>query len=197
MIGLDVGIRLTLVVRAQTRRGSAELFFLAVDLLVLISFLPLERWIGPAMDGPLVLLRLARLLALLRFVRGVAHDLFTIMTRREQLEQFTLVTAGVMGLAFSSAVVLHQLEIPHDYDDVPSSEGEGFLERMWWSFRQLESADNLVHNLHGRELLSLMSLGLTVSGVFVISFVIGIGANVVDQGAGPSGGGRCGSVTTR
>ncbi|MFM7204290.1 MAG: hypothetical protein ACKO6N_26225 [Myxococcota bacterium] len=157
----------------------SELVFLGVDLVSFLTFLPLDRWLGLG-HGALVALRLVRLLVLLRFVRSVLYDLYSILIRRERLQQFGLITGLVTLFSFVAAVVLHQLAVPYDYNDDPQHPDE-FLDLMWWAFRQLESPDNLVPSLHQDPLLILLSLLLTVTGVFVISFVIGLGSNVVEQ----------------
>ncbi|MFK7989323.1 MAG: hypothetical protein AB8I08_25115 [Sandaracinaceae bacterium] len=179
--GIELALRIPLLMqrRRKKRAGAGELAFLFIDIAAFLSFLPLEEWFHQHFSW-LVFMRLARLAVLLRFAKELAADLYSILTRREQLQQFGLVTVAVAALAFVSAVVLSQLAIPHDYDGT-SRVGEDFWERMWWSFRQLESADNLVANLHVHPVVGVLSLVLTVIGVFIISFIIGIGTNVVEQ----------------
>lgn len=179
--GGELLIRVPLLIRRRRRRevGLGPLLFLLTDVAAFVSFLPLEDWLHRHFLW-LTIMRLSRLVVLLRFARDLAADLYSILTRREQLQQFGLVTVAVAALAFVSAVVLSQLGIPHDYDGIPEAPDE-FWDRMWWSFRQLESADNLVANLHVHPLVGVLSLGLTVTGVFIVSFIIGIGTNIVEQ----------------
>ncbi|UQA57892.1 hypothetical protein [Polyangium aurulentum] len=181
--GLELLLRVIGLLRRRegARRRRFERLFVLVDVLAFVSFFPLERWLDARWLLGLTMLRLARLLVLVRFARDLAADLYSIMTRREQLQQFGLVTAAVWGLAFVGAVVLEQLGVLHDYDGEGRPSATSFLDRLWWSFRQLESADNLVASLHGHPLLSVVSLCLTIVGVFVVSFIIGIGANIVEQ----------------
>lgn len=181
--GAELAIRLPLLMRRR-REGwgsTAALAFLVIDFAAFLSFLPLEEWFHQQFVW-LKFMRLSRLLVLLRFARELAADLYSILTRREQLQQFGLVTVAVGTLAFMSAVVLSQVPIAHDFDsdgrDDPSA---GFWDQVWWSFRQLESADNLVTSIHVHPLVGALSLGLTITGVFIISFIIGIGTNVVEQ----------------
>jgi hypothetical protein len=147
--------------------------FVFVDVLAFVSFFPLEAIAG---NDLVALLRLTRLFVLARFGQGLAKDLYVVLTRREQLQTLGLVTGAVIVLSCVSAVVLSQLHV-----DVEASNGASFRERLWWSFRQLESADNIVPDLSGNPVLITLSLVLTVCGVFLISFVIGVGSNVVDQ----------------
>ncbi|MBI1944622.1 MAG: hypothetical protein HYS27_02940 [Deltaproteobacteria bacterium] len=156
--------------------GAAQIGLAVADVVAFISFLPIDALVGHEQAQLLALLRLTRLLMLLRFARALALDIYAIVTRREQLQQFGLVTGAVLFLAFVSAAILTQLAIPHDVDN-PGS----FIEQLWWSFRQIESPDNLVRTPRVNLVVLALSLGLTITGVFVISFVIGIGTNVVDQ----------------
>ena len=172
---IDMAVRVWI---ARKRGGfkRSQLWFLVIDAAALVSFLPFEQWLGLGHTF-LVVLRLARLLVLVRFVRGVAVDVYHVITRRAQLQQFALVTAAVVFLAFLTAVLLAQLGISHD-DSVGRPT---FWDRMWWAFRQLEDPGNLVENLRVNPLIALLSLALTITGVFIVSFIIGLGTNIVAQ----------------
>ncbi len=172
---VDISIRIW-VARRRSGFSRSQLWFLAIDTAALLSFLPFEKWLGVG-HTVLIVMRLTRLLVLVRFVRGVAVDVYHVITRRAQLQQFALVTAAVLFLAFLSAVLLAQLDIDHDYAVAEPS----FWDRMWWSFRQLEDPGNLVENLRVNPLIAMLSLALTITGVFIISFVIGLGTNIVAQ----------------
>ena len=88
----------------------------------------------------------------------------------------------MLALSFVTAVFLSNLGIDHDYDGRGGAgHTDDFWDRLWWSFRQVESPDNLVPNLAGSPVLVLVSLGLTITGIFVFSYLVGIGANVVEQ----------------
>ena len=172
--GAEVFLRIT---RMGVERGRerGELLFLFIDLLAWASFLPLEHLLPVGIDTTWLRgLRLVRLLVLIRFTRYLAQDVWRVLTRREQLQQLGLVTAAVLALSFFSAVVLSHL-LPAD-EPVPGS----FWEKMWWSFRQVESPDNLVPHLDRHPLVVITSLGLTITGIFVFSYLIGVGTTVVD-----------------
>ena len=181
--GLEVVLRFVVLARGRLRRGApsrrVELLFVLFDLLAWLSFLPLDQLLG--VDAVWLRgLRLVRLLVLLRFSRELARDVWRVLTRREQLQQIGLVTTAVVALSFVAAVLLAQLRVPHDYD---GAEGppEDFWDQIWWSFRQVESPDNLVGNLDAHPIVLLISLGLTITGIFVFSYLIGVGTNVVEQ----------------
>lgn len=182
VFGLEAVIRALLLLRAGPQRRGTDYVFLLFDVLAFVSFLPLDRWLGDAaLVTPLKLLRLARLLVLLRFARELARDVYLILTRREQLLQFGMVTFFVAALSLLSALLLVHGGARHS-DDNSRLDGT-LLAALWWSFRQMESADNLLKFIdRSTSLLALgLSLLLTIIGVFVISFLIGIGANVVEQ----------------
>ncbi|MEZ4248840.1 MAG: hypothetical protein R3B99_11430 [Polyangiales bacterium] len=186
VFGIELALRAGATLRRRRARDDddpapsrSELLFLFVDLLAWLSFLPLDSLFG--LDaGWLRGLRLLRLLLLFRLGRPLLVDLWRVLTRREQLQQLGLVTAAVMALSFLSAIVLTQLAIPHDYDGVAATP-EGFWDRVWWSFRQVESPDNLVAHLGEHPLVLMVSLVLTISGIFVFSYLIGVGTTVVEE----------------
>jgi hypothetical protein len=153
--------------------------FAVVDVVAFLSFLPLELWLDDReLLALLALVRLTRLAVLLRFARGLGRDLYAIVTRREQLQTLTFVSGAVVVLSLVAAIVLSQLAVRIEED--PNAP-QLFSEKLWWAFRQLESADNLVPTLQTDPILVVISLGLTLTGVFLIAFVIGVGSNVVDQ----------------
>ncbi len=177
---VELALRVALAARRPGRPRRTELAFLAIDVLALASFLPLERLVTPVDLTWLRILRVFRLLALLRYAEQLLASVYRAVTHREQLNQFWLVSVTVVASSFGAAVVLDQLAVPHE--GAPIEPGAaGFLARMWWAFRQLESADNLVQTLSVHPVLAALSVGLTIFGVFLISYLIGIGANVVDQ----------------
>ncbi len=173
LFGGEFLLRLALVIRRQVDNPREEMGFLVVDFLALLSFLPADS-LGISLSV-LRALRLLRLVVLLRFTRELARDIYRVLTRREQLRQLAFVTGSVLGLSFVAAVVLHSMGWPE-----PTSE-EGFWDRMWWAFRQVESPDNLVPTLRDHPGLILVSLGLTIVGIFVFSYLIGLGTTIVEQ----------------
>ncbi len=179
--GVEIAIRIALLSTGRTKGSRLEWAFLAIDIAAFVSFLPFEWWLSPGARDLIRLLRLVRLLALLRFARALAADVYQVITRREQLQQFGLVTGTVVALAFVSSIVLMQLAVPYSYDGASGPGApQGFLDELWWAFRQLEDGGNIVQNLHAHPLLIVISLTLTTTGVFIISYLIGIGTNIVD-----------------
>lgn len=175
VFGLELAARAALMAGSATHRRLFDWALLAVDALAFASFLPIES----LPEELAIPLRLARLLVLLRIARALSEDVYTIVTRREQLQQFGLVTLMVFGIAFATAVVLSALRVEDPEQNLGGD--AAFGDHMWWAFRQLESPDNLVRTLGGDPVVATFSLALTIFGVFVVSFIIGLGSNVVEQ----------------
>ena len=175
--GIELYARLGMWWSGNRRTTRIAIAFACADAAAFVSFLPLEGLVSDEHLHWLALLRLTRLLMLVRFAKDLAKDIYAILTRREQLQTLSLICGAVLVLSFVSAVILSQLAIEID----PHNAHMDFMDRLWWSFRQLESADNLVSTLKLNPIVAMLSLLLTVTGVFLISFIIGVGANVVEQ----------------
>ncbi|MDP2342348.1 MAG: hypothetical protein Q8O67_15440 [Deltaproteobacteria bacterium] len=175
--GVELYARGAMWWRGHRDTSRLAIGFAVADAVAFISFLPLEGLVSEEYLHWLALLRLTRLLMLVRFAKDLARDIYAILTRREQLQTLGLISGAVLVLSFVSAVILSQLAIDID----PHTRSMDFSDRLWWSFRQIESADNLVTTLKVNPIVALLSLLLTVTGVFLISFIIGVGANVVEQ----------------
>jgi hypothetical protein len=165
------------------RAKPSELLLLLFDFLALASFLPISavvqsgRWLR--------LFRLSRTLLLLRYWAPVVRDLWTVVSGRERRRQLALVFGTLIATTFAGAVGLDHLttEVGDDFDGdghVGDEHDHDFLVRMWWAFRQLEDPGNLLASPHDVGTL-IVSVGLTLSGLFVISFIIGVGTDVVDE----------------
>ncbi len=179
VFGLELALRLSWM-RTEKNVSKGEWAFLLFDVLALASFLPLDHWFG-INAAVLRALRVVRLLVLFRFIRELAFDVYSVLTRREQLQQLGLVTAAVVSLSFVGAVFLGQLRVPHDYDTDGVWNQESFWEQMWWAFRQVESPDNLVATLSAHPAALAVSMVLTITGIFVFSYLIGLGTNIVEE----------------
>jgi hypothetical protein len=167
--------------------GRVVLLF---DLIAVLTFLPFPWGMLPAAH-PLRLLRLVRLVLLVRYGAQMARDLWGILTRRERLRHFMLVTLIVGMAALLSSVILVHLgagtdwvgsgQVGTDQNHDGKISVRELLDVFWWCLRQLESGDNLVRNLHEHPLVIFISLGLTAGGLFILAFVIGIGSSVLEQ----------------
>ncbi|MBI2896642.1 MAG: hypothetical protein HYY06_24000 [Deltaproteobacteria bacterium] len=194
IFGTELVVRVAVHRRVLRREGGSPWggrLLLVLDLVAILTFLPFPFLANVSLTHPLRLLRLIRLVLLLRYGAQIARDVWGIVTRRERLRHFLLVTFVVSILALLSAVVLVNLDARTDWngDGRSSSDQNGdgrisaseLVDVVWWCFRQLESGDNLVRSLHEHPLVIVISLLLTAGGLFILAFVIGIGASVLEQ----------------
>lgn len=161
-----------------TRRSEGLL--LALDLVAVLSFLPFHLlWPGLA---SLRLLRLGRMLLLVGYWGRTFRELWSIIGDRERRGQLIVVLAAGALLAFTAAVVLASLAAPFDFDESGALDGEDqrFSRILWWALLQVEDPGNLVRQPGGLVVLAI-SLGLTVAGVLLFSFLVGVGTSAVEE----------------
>jgi len=160
-------------------RGA--LLLLLFDLLALVSFLPLVAHDTPWMR----LLRLIRLMALLSYWAPVMHDLRAVLLRRERSRQVLVMGAMVGLLSFTGALVLDQLEagvgtVDYDEDGEVTAADHRFVVHLWWAFRQIQDPGNMLAAPGSGEAVAV-SMVLTVFGLLLVSFLIGLGTDVVRE----------------
>lgn len=169
-------LRLALLRRSE-KVTQNEVALLVADGIALLTFLPVE---GVFDAAALRLVRLARLVVLARFFNSVLSDLRRILSQRQIRYQLGFLLATVLLLTLVGGTVLSTLEVEVDDFDSDGDPDRGSPSQvLWWTFRQLEDPGNLIENSHGNILLLITSLVLTIAGVFVMSFTIGIGSSVV------------------
>lgn len=166
----------------RSRSGSWAL--LVFDVLALVSFVPLPtdaagaRWLR--------LFRLTRMLLLVGYWAPLVIDLWSILSRRERTRQIVLMGFVVGGLSFAGAVVMFHLADGAGAwpdvtgDEVYDGEDRKFHNLLWWAFRQVQDPGNMLDSPIALPLV-IISLGLTVFGLFLISFLIGLGTDVVQE----------------
>lgn len=181
VFGLELLLRLALyAVRWQERRArTGELLLLLLDLVAVLSFLPLETMIE---SHSLRLLRLTRMLLLIGYWGPMARDLLIILTGPERRYQVIGVLFLGLMLSFGSAVLVAQLVPAHDFDDdgLLTEEDRSFFRILWWSFRQVQDSGYLV-NAIDQPLIVVTSLLLTFSGMLLFSLVVGIGTGAIEE----------------
>ncbi|MEM1179873.1 MAG: hypothetical protein AAGM22_16110 [Acidobacteriota bacterium] len=177
VFGAEFVLRLVILIRDRLRLELrvSELLILGLDLLALLSFLP----VWPA---KLQILRLVRLLLLLGYWRGLLLELWGLLTHQERRYQIGLVLLLGAVLAFGSAALLVEVGVAHDFDGngVVDAGDTDFGVLLWWSFRQIQEPGNLVTSWEDPRLV-VVSLLLTFSGLLLFSFFIGIGTTVVGE----------------
>ena len=159
------------------RRRPAELVVLALDLVATISFLPL-----PYITGTARLLRLVRLAALVGYWLPYVRELLNLTMRPERWRQLAFVLLTVVALCTVAAILITNLGVPLDANGngLVEPHEQGFWSALWWAFLQIESADNVAREPQAG-VGFVLSLLLTLSGFFVFSFFIGIGASLVSE----------------
>jgi len=183
IFGLEFGVRVLLWrrARAEGRGGTGiEGLGLVLDLVALCTFLPIPARLLGVETHTLRLVRLFRMVLLFRYSASGARTLYTVLVRRERLRQFALVTTLFALLALLGGILVHHLGVAEDFDGDPAT-ANTFADGLWWCVRQLESPDNLVGSIRGDPVAIVLSLGLTLTGVFLVAFVIGIGTSVMEQ----------------
>lgn len=176
IFGVEFVVRISLAQRAE-KISRGEKAVLVADAVALISFLPIGTLVGARV---LRFIRLARLVVLGRFLRTLAVDLRQILSQRQIRNQLGFLVAAVALITLLGGTILVTFEVKVDDfngDGTPESGELGQV--LWWVFRQIEDPGNLVENAHGDYLLLFISLALTIAGVFVMSFIIGMGTSVV------------------
>lgn len=163
----------------------STILLLFLDLVALISFLP-ESWISDGGDARwLRVFRLTRMLVLLGYWAPLARDVWVVLSRRERARQVVLMGFIVLALSFSGAVVVQNLardQAVVDFDDDGNVTGNDrqFLVRLWWAFRQVQDPGNMMATPNHAAAV-VVSIGLTVFGLFLVSFLIGLGTDVVHE----------------
>ncbi len=174
-------LRLALFVRSwRLRRARAwELLMLGLDLLAVISLLPLET----VMDsGYLRLVRLGRMLLLFGYWGQMARELLAILSSPERRYQVVMVVLMGVGVCFVGAVMVANLAPAYGFAGSGSlgPEDRSFFRILWWSFRQVEDPGNLVNEID-RPVIVVVSVLLTFSGILLFSFLIGIGTGAIEE----------------
>ncbi len=181
IFGLELLARLAVYSQRwrQRRAGTGELLVLVLDLLAVLSFLPLS---GMLDSQYLRLVRLTRLLLLLGYWGRMARELLVVLAGPERRYQVIGVLLLGLVLSFGSAVVVRQLAPDYDFDadgDV-DAEDRRFFRILWWSFHQVQDTGYLVHELD-QPLIVGVSLVLTFAGLLLFSLVIGIGTGAIEE----------------
>ncbi len=175
------------VSRARSaRKTTVSIILLVFDLLALLSFVP---W-GEIFDGVAVfesrllrIFRLLRMLLLVGYWSPVLKDGLAVLARHDRLRQVSLLGLVVALLAFAGATIIAHLPVGGvDFtgDGRVNAADEAFWPRLWWAFRQIQDPGNMVTD-PGELVVVIVSLLLTIAGLFVVSFLIGLAADIVRE----------------
>ena len=162
--------------------NRVEVLFFFLDVLATLSFLPMESWWGEDIRY-LRLFRLSRMVLLLGIWGPVMREVWFILMKRERRYQIVFVLVSALILSFISAILLHHFQthgIDFNDDGNPNNDGSSFWMMLWWSFRQIQDPGNMLKSADA-SLAFFFSMALTTAGMFIFSFLIGIGASVVEE----------------
>ena len=162
--------------------NRVEVLFFFLDVLATISFLPMESWWGEDIRY-LRLFRLSRMVLLLGIWGPVMREVWFMLMKRERRYQIFFVLVSALILSFISAILLHHFQtqgIDFNDDGNPNNDGNSFWMMLWWSFRQIQDPGNMLKSADS-SLAFFFSVALTSAGMFIFSFLIGIGASVVEE----------------
>ena len=164
----------------QRSLNKAELFFLILDILATLSFLPIEYLWDEARY--LRLMRLSRMMLLLGYWGPIVREIWFIVMKRERRYQIFFVIASVLILTFVSAILLsHFQTLGIDLNEDGNLDNDSsFWVLLWWSFRQIQDPGNILKSADAT-MAFFFSVFLTIAGMFIFSFLIGIGASVVEE----------------
>ncbi len=171
------------ILRADLRRrrlNKVELLLITLDVLATISFLPMEHVFDDA--HYLRLVRLSRMMLLLGYWGPIVREIWFIMMKRERRYQIFFVIASVLILTFISAILLNHFKTAGIdlNDDGDLTNDSSFWVMLWWSFLQIQDPGNLLKSAEA-SMAFFFSVFLTIAGMFIFSFLIGIGASVVEE----------------
>jgi hypothetical protein len=206
LFGVEFGLRATLLFRGEAVRVEvvrprveplyepdrgwrwpklSQLILLVFDLFALLSFLPIStesatttRWLR--------MFRLSRMLLLFSYWAPLVRDAWAVLLRGERAKQVVLMGFIVLVLSFSGAVVIEHVGSsetgPIDFDGDGEIDGNDnrFFVHLWWAFRQVQDPGNML-SAPGEAVVVAVSLALTIVGLFMVSFLIGLGTDVVRE----------------
>lgn len=155
--------------------------YLLLDAAALASFLP--GVLGVPSARWLRLFRLARLVLLIRYWSTLISDLRAVLLRGERARKVALMGGAVALVSFCGTVLLDHLtadRVDFDGDGVPTALDRHFIVRLWWAFRQVQDPGNMLSDPSDLAVVAV-SLGLTVFGLFLVSFLIGLGTDIVRE----------------
>ena len=183
VFAVELALRL-FILRHDLKHRSinrVELLFFFFDVLATLSFLPLEVFWDDIRY--LRLFRLSRMLLLLGYWGPVMREVWFILMKRERRYQIFFVMVTALILSFISAILLHHFQtqgIDFNDDGNPLNDGNSFWMMLWWSFRQIQDPGNMLKSVDA-SFAFFFSVALTTAGMFIFSFLIGIGASVVEE----------------
>lgn len=192
VFGLELALRVAVFVNPPpdeadgaryTRRRALTAVSLVLDFVALLTFVPWAGLTGLVEARWLRLVRLLRMLLLIGYWSPILRDTWHVLTRHDRMRQVSLLGLMVGLLAFAGATVLAHIPVDHtDFngDGHANVADASFWPRLWWAFRQVQDPGNMIND-PGEVAVVIVSLLLTVAGLFVVSFLIGLATDIVRE----------------
>jgi len=191
VFGLEFALRVVVFRHARsddddpriTRRRALTALSLTMDLVALLTFVPWAGLTGLAEARWLRLARLLRMLLLIGYWSPILRDTWQVLTRHDRMRQVSLLGLIVGLLAFAGATVLSHIPVvgtDFDGNQIIDVADQHFWARLWWAFRQVQDPGNMIND-PGELAVVIVSLLLTVAGLFVVSFLIGLATDIVRE----------------
>lgn len=182
LFAIELFLRISLLRHDLAHRSlnRVEIVFLCFDVLATLSFLPIEVIYDDIRY--LRLFRLSRMMLLFGYWGPIVREIWYIMAKRERRYQVFFVIASAVILSFISAILMTHFQsqgVDFNEDGNPLND-RSFWVFLWWSFRQIQDPGNLLKDPNA-SLAFFFSLLLTICGMFLFSFLIGIGTSVVEE----------------
>ncbi|MDQ6993751.1 MAG: hypothetical protein Q9M31_09760 [Mariprofundus sp.] len=177
--GVEVIIRFVLLQNMQfsTRRDRlVEWGFWFADVVATMVMVP------GLMTTPYAnVLRAIRLVRLVRPWMVIVRNVGKVFREGDFGQEIVLVMLLLSVLSISGGVFAHYCMEGFDFsqDGVLSSTDENLFVQVWFSFRTLMAAGNLVQDPLGNDNLALFSILGVVMGMFILAFFIGIGSTII------------------
>lgn len=157
------------------KEKSIEWFFWSVDLIATIAMLP---GLSTATFGGV--LRMLRLVRLLRPWLVIFKNLGVVIREGQYLQEINLIVLLLAVLSIAGGVGGHLFNSGFDYthDGIINDDDETMLAKIWFAFRAFTDPGNVVFYPESNG-VAIFSVFAVITGVFIFSFFIGIGANIV------------------
>jgi len=179
IFGIEFVVRSVVFFKVDLKKRGVSivgnLMLLFLDFIAVLSF----GLSGFASARITRVIRLFRLFYLSRTTGRSIKDFLEITKRRKY--EIKLVMLIVLLTTFISGIVFSSFEMDFDFNGDNSTENVTLWKSFWWAFLQIEDPGNLVTTPEHSTLIFFLSLILTLTGVVIMSFIIGIGTNLVAE----------------
>ncbi len=126
-------------------------------------------------------LRALRLIRLLRPWMVIGRNLLKVFQEGDYTQEIILVILLLAMLSITGGVIGHFTMAGFDFnqDEIISPTDHNLFVEIWFAFRTMMAAGNLVKDPLGDDSLALFSVISVVLGMFILAFFIGIGSSII------------------